>query len=160
MRVWCYIHIHLCMIFPSYVHSSMGTKKCENRFWNLQVQATSRFRNNLPLILREYWSEKTCIFQVRTDKVPIEEMTDRWETGNSDGWQSMYCFAIRFLHLRGRIPPSKKQQTSEIYKACFDISQRVQHFFTVTQRNKNPQFIICHRPADLPAIRQTCMRAI
>ncbi len=55
-------------------------------------------------------------------KVPIEEMTDRWETGNSDGWQSMDCSAIRFLHLRGRIPPSKKQQTSEIYKACFDIS--------------------------------------
>ena len=71
--------------FPSYVHSSMGTKKCANRFWNLQVQAANRFRNNLPLILREYWSEKTCIFQVLTHKVPIEEMTDRWETGNSDG---------------------------------------------------------------------------
>ena len=28
---------------------------------------------------------KTCIFQVRTHKVPIEEMTDRWETENSDG---------------------------------------------------------------------------
>lgn len=30
-------------------------------------------------------SKKTCIFQVRTYKVPIEEMTDRWETGISDG---------------------------------------------------------------------------
>lgn len=28
---------------------------------------------------------KTCIFQGRTGKVPIEEMTNRWETGNSDG---------------------------------------------------------------------------
>ena len=71
--------------FPSYVHSSMGTKVCANIIWNQQVQAASRFRNNLPLILREYWFEKTCIFQARTEKVPIEEMTDRWETGNSDG---------------------------------------------------------------------------
>ena len=29
--------------------------------------------------------ETACIFQGRTHKVPIEEMTDRWETGNSDG---------------------------------------------------------------------------
>lgn len=52
-----------------------------------------------------------------------------------------------------RIPPSKKQQTSEIYKACFDISQRVQHFFAVTQRNKNQQFYICHRPVGLLTCR-------
>ena len=29
--------------------------------------------------------KKTCIFQGRTGKVPIEEMTDRWETEYSDG---------------------------------------------------------------------------
>ena len=58
-----------------------------------------------------------------------------------------------FLHLRGRIPPSKKQQTSEIYKACFDISQRVQFFFVVTQRNKKPQLGICHRPVGLLTCR-------
>lgn len=29
--------------------------------------------------------QKTCIFQASTDKVPIEEMIDRWETENSDG---------------------------------------------------------------------------
>lgn len=28
--------------------------------------------------------KKTCIFQGRTGKVPIEEMTDRWETENSN----------------------------------------------------------------------------
>ncbi len=65
------------MKFPSYAHLSMGTKVCANTLRNLQVQAASRFRNNLPLILREYCPEKTCIFQVRTGKVPIEEMTDR-----------------------------------------------------------------------------------
>ena len=51
-------------------------------------------------------------------------MTDRWETENSDGWQSMDCSAIRFLHLRGGIPPSKKQQ-----------------------------FYICHRPVGLLTCR-------
>ena len=56
--------------FPSHVHSSMGTKKCANIIWNLQVQAASRFLNNLPLILREYWSGKTCIFQVAHIKYP------------------------------------------------------------------------------------------
>ena len=51
-------------------------------------------------------TRKTCIFQARTDKVPIEEMTDRWETENLDGWQSMDCFAIRFF--RKKNPSLKK----------------------------------------------------
>lgn len=61
-------------------------------------------------------------------------MTDRWETENSDGWQSMDCSAIRFLHLRGGIHPSKK--TAILYL---------------------PQ---TGRLADLPAIRQAHMQAI
>ena len=96
--------------FPSYVHSSMGTKLCANRLWNLQVQAANCFLNNLPLILREYCSEKTCIFQVRTDKVPIEEMTDRWEIEYSDGWQSIDSFTIRFFFRRKN--PSLKETRS------------------------------------------------
>ena len=99
----------------------MGTKVCANIFRNLQVQASSRFRNNLPLILREYWSERTCIFQVLTHKVPIEEMTDRWETENPDGWQSMDYYAIRILHLRGRITLSKKQKLAIWYFSQIDL---------------------------------------
>ena len=44
-------------------------------------------------------------------------------------------------------------QTSEIDKACFGISQRVQHFFAVTQRNKNQQSSIYHRPVCLLTCR-------
>ena len=56
-------------------------------------------------------TRKTCIFQARTDKVPIEEMTDRWETEYSDGWQSIDSFTIRFFFRRKN--PSLKETANE-----------------------------------------------
>ena len=56
--------------------------------------------------------KKTYIFQVYTYKVSIEEMTYRWKTENSDGWQSIDYSVTRFLHLRVRISHSKKQESA------------------------------------------------
>ena len=48
-------------------------------------------------------------------------MTDRWETENPDGWQSMDYYAIRILHLRGRITLSKKQKLAICYFSQIDL---------------------------------------
>ena len=42
-------------------------------------------------------------------------MTDRWETENSDGMAEHGLLSYPFLHLRGRIPPSKKQKLAIWY---------------------------------------------
>lgn len=62
-------------------------------------------------------------------------MTDRCETGKSDGCRILIVL-LSVSVLEGRIPPSKKQES-----AIGDIPQT-------------------GRPADLPAIRQAYMRAI
>lgn len=120
-QVWFKLRISFIRSFLSIpiIRSFLnGYKECANHFWNLQVQAEDRFWNNLPLILRDYCYKKTCIFQVRTHKVPIEEMTDRWETENSGGCQSTISFTIRFC-FRGKNPSLKEIRTSNFRSACW-----------------------------------------
>ena len=121
-----FIHMYLLVNFHHAFIPLWLQRYVANIIWNLQVQAENRFRNNVPLILREYWSEKNCIFQIRTYKVPIEEMTDRWETENSDGWQSMDCSAIRFCIWEGESLPQRNKISNMVFltnrPACWPYS--------------------------------------
>lgn len=138
MKVWYYI-TNVPMYKIPIIRSFLNVYKsmCEYYLKSASSSGKAFSEQSSSHTSRVLFRKKTCIFQVRTHKVLIEEMTDRWETGNSDGLRSMIA-PLSVLHLRGRIPPSKKQQTSEIYKTSFDISQRMQHFFAVMQRSKNP----------------------